>query len=205
MDLKALRHPVVLPGRYVDLVPLDRDQLPGLIDAGRDPEIWTFMFSGPGDAPESMVALVDELLRRESAGTDLPFTVLRKTDRVPVGMTRYLNIDGPHDSVEVGGSWLTPSLWRTPFNTDAKRRMLGHAFEVARAHRVQIKTDERNLRSQRAIERLGAVREGVLRGHMRTPPGFYRSSVFYSVLEPEWPAVRARLDAELERPWPPSA
>jgi RimJ/RimL family protein N-acetyltransferase len=103
--------------------------------------------------------------------------------------------------VEIGGTWTDPTLWRTPFNTESKRLMLGYAFDTEHVHRVQLKTDLRNLRSQRAIERLGALREGVLREHLLVFGGVRRSSVYYSILEAEWPAVRDRLDAALARPW----
>jgi len=198
------RPPVLIQGRYVDLIPLTPEQLPALAEAGRFPEIWTYILSGSADTPERMRELVGLLLERQSAGTDLAFTVVRKSDGAPVGMTRFLNIEPAHDTVEIGGSWLTPSLWRTPMNTDAKRRMLAYAFEVGGVHRVQLRTDLRNQRSQRAIERLGAVREGILREHLVTRDGWHRSSVCYSILFEEWPKVRARLDAELDRPWEPT-
>ena len=120
-------------------------------------------------------------------------------------MTRYLEIDRDHRRVEVGGTWYAVSHQRTPVNTECKRLLLGHAFDVEKVQRVQFKTDLRNLRSQRAIERLGAVREGVLRDHMQMPDGFTRSSVVYSIVRREWPEIRARLDALLTRSWSPSS
>jgi RimJ/RimL family protein N-acetyltransferase len=202
VNSEAFRPPVRLSGQYLDLLPLQKEQLVGLSAAGRSAELWTYMRSGPADTSETMAGLIDLLLRRQSEGTDLAFTVVRKSDAVIVGMTRFLEIEPAEDAVEVGGSWLDRSLWGSPFNTDAKRQMLGYAFDVGNVHRVQIKTDLRNVRSQRAIERLGATREGVLREHVVVSGGHRRSSVVYSILRDEWPAVRDGLDEMLRRPWP---
>ena len=116
-------------------------------------------------------------------------------------MTNFLHIDRENQSVEVGGTWLDSGFWRTPFNTESKYLLFRHAFEVERVNRLQLQTDLRNERSQRAIERLGAVREAVLREDVQLADGYFRSSVYYSVLASEWPAVRARLEASLARPW----
>ena len=148
-----------------------------------------------------MAEFIVELLGRQQAGTDLPFAVLDRASGAAIGMTRYLEIDRENGAVEIGGTWFDPSYWRTPVNTDTKRLMFGHAFDTERAHRVQLKTDLRNERSQRAIERLGAVREGVLRDHLVNRDGHRRSSVYFSVLADEWPTVRQRLDEMLARPW----
>ncbi|MCI4340604.1 MAG: GNAT family N-acetyltransferase, partial [Thermoplasmata archaeon] len=145
--------------------------------------------------------LVAELLEREAAGTDLCFTVVDRTVGV-VGMTRLLEIDRLHRRVEIGGTWYSRSAQRTPINTECKRLLLSYAFDDEGANRVQFKTDLRNERSQKAIERAGARREGVLRDHMVMPDGYLRSSVIYSIVASEWPGVRSRLDALLARPWP---
>jgi N-acetyltransferase len=195
------RTPVTLEGRYIRLVPLTRDQIPALVAAGRDPEIWQWLPYGYCGTEESMHHLVDLIARREAAGTDLAFTtVLRPADE-PIGMTRYLNIERSDRNVEVGGTWTDPKFWRTPVNTESKLLMLGHAFDAEGCQRVQLKTDSRNLRSQRAIERLGAQKEGILRQHMIRADGTLRDSVVYSVLRSEWPDVRKRLESALERPW----
>jgi RimJ/RimL family protein N-acetyltransferase len=150
-------------------------------------------------------SLFDLLLSRQSEGTDLAFTTLRADDGRPVGMTRFLHIDRKNDCVEIGGTWLGRAWWRTPFNTEAKLLMLRHAFEVEGAHRVSLQTDLRNERAQRAIERLGATREAVLREDRLLPHGYYRSSVFYSILRDEWPRLRAGLEEKVARPWSPGA
>ena len=197
------REPISLDGEHIRLVPLLRSHAESLASAGRDPEIWQFMRVGNCGTPEAMGRMIDLLLERQAAGVDLPFTVVLRPDDRPVGMTRYLDIDRPNRNVEVGGTWYSRDLWRTAVNSESKLLMLGHAFEAEGCERVQLKTDLRNLRSQRAIERLGAVREGVLRQHIVLPEGKLRDSVVYSVLRPEWPAVRARLKSALERPWSP--
>lgn len=202
MELPGFRPPVELDGRWVRLVPLGPEQARELVGAGADPRVWAYLpYPHPRDEP-SMRSLIALLLDRQAHGTDLAFAVLDRATGRPIGMTRFLEIDRAHRRAEIGGTWYDPRLWRTPVNTEAKRLLFGYAFERERANRVQLKTDLRNERSQRAIERLGAIREGVLRGHMVMPDGVIRSSVVYSVLAEEWPAVRARLDAFLERPWP---
>jgi RimJ/RimL family protein N-acetyltransferase len=200
----AFRTSPPLEGRFIRLESLTLEHAEPLALAGRSSEVWTYLRYGPLTTPEQMAAHIRSLLERKEAGTDLPFAVVRRDTGVPIGMTRFLAIEREDSNVEIGGTWLDRDLWRSPFNTDSKRLMFGHAFDTEGAERVQIKTDVRNLRSQRAIERLGAVREGVLRAHVVMPDGYRRSSVYYSVLPAEWPEVRARLDRLLERPWTPS-
>jgi RimJ/RimL family protein N-acetyltransferase len=147
--------------------------------------------------------MVRFFLDRQEAGTDLPFVAIDRAERRPVGMTRYMNIEREHEAVEIGGTWFDREHRRTPANTESKYLLLRHAFEEEGCHRVQIKTDVRNERSRRAIERLGAVSEGTLREHMVTPDGYRRSSALYSILVAEWPDVRSRLETYLARPWTP--
>ena len=147
-----------------------------------------------------MRAQIEDLLSRQARGTDLPFAVRHLADGRAIGMSRYLDIQVVNQMLEIGGTWYTPSLQRTAVNTECKWLLMTHAFETLGCVRVQIKTDLRNERSQRAIERLGAVREGVLRNHMRMPDGYQRSSVYYSVLAEEWPTVRERLRGWLDAP-----
>jgi N-acetyltransferase len=194
------RPPVSLVGRYVRLDPLRTEDLPELIRAGADPAIWTLLRIRHGDTPEGMAGLVDDLLALQSNGEVLAFTVRRLSDRAVLGIARYLDIDRANRWVEVG-TWLNPSVWRTPVNTDLKLVLFRHAFDTEGVHRVQLKTDVRNERSERAIERLGAVDEGVRRDHYRFPDGSYRTSRYYSVLASEWPAVHDRLEEYLRRPW----
>jgi RimJ/RimL family protein N-acetyltransferase len=201
MRPESFRTPLTLEGRYVRLVPLDRSQRAALLEVAQDPEGMRYLLNAPGPTAADMDAFFDLVLARQAEGTDLAFTTLRARDGKPVGMTRYLHIDRPNDAVEVGGTWLGRAWRGTPFNTESKLLMIGHAFEDEGVHRVYLQTDLRNERSKRAIERLGAVREAVLREDRRLPNGYYRSSVFYSILREEWPRVRAGLEEKLARPW----
>ncbi len=192
--------PVTLEGPRVRLVPLDRSHVPALTLAGAAPEIWTLLRIRHGDTPEGMAGLVEDLLTLQEKGEVLAFTVQLVGDRRVVGIARFLDIDRPNRWVEVG-TWLHPDVWRTPVNTELKWLMFQYAFDTEQVHRVQLKTDARNVRSRRAIERLGAVGEGVRRDHYRFPDGTYRTSEYYSVLASEWPSVRGRLETMLRRPW----
>jgi len=198
---ERFRPPLTLTGTYVDLVPLKLSHAAELLAAGRDPEVQRYLARGLGTTLEHARAQIGVLLDRQRTGSDLPFaTRLRSTGRV-VGMSRYLHIDPENESVEIGGTFLDRHYWRTPLNTDAKLAMLRHAFEVAKAHRVSLQTDLRNRRSQAAIKRLGAVREGVFREDRLLPSGYRRSSVVYSILAGEWSVVRESLESALRRPW----
>jgi RimJ/RimL family protein N-acetyltransferase len=141
------------------------------------------------------------LLARQELGTDLPFALVRRSDGVPIGMTRFLNIERENEAAEIGGTWFDSKFWRGPYNTESKRLMLAHAFESEGAHRVAIRTDLRNERSQRAIERIGGHREGILREERIVRGGYRRSTVVYSILAEEWPGIRRVLDSWIERPW----
>jgi N-acetyltransferase len=189
--------PVTLTGKHVRLEPLRRDHAKQLWPHADEPEIWSFMPYGPIDSPKRVQWLVDEMLRRQAAGTDLPFAQIDPIANTAIGMTRYMTIERANKSLEIGGTWLGKSYRRTPINTEAKYLLMRHAFEVLGAVRVQLRTDLRNARSQRAIERIGAVREGVIRKHIIMPDGHVRSSVFYSVLGEEWAGVKERLEAML--------
>ncbi|MCI4373303.1 MAG: GNAT family N-acetyltransferase [Thermoplasmata archaeon] len=197
------RPPVTLEGRNVRLVPLELSQLPALTAAGASPEIWPLLRIRHGDTPEGMAGLVEDLLALQTAGEVLPFAVQMKDEGKIIGIARYLDIDRENRWVELG-TWLHPSAWRTPVNSELKLLLLRHAFELEGVHRVQLKTDDRNTRSQTAIERLGAVFEGLRRDHYRFPNGQYRTSRYYSILSSEWPKVRERLEEFLRHPWTPA-
>jgi N-acetyltransferase len=205
MGPESFRVPLTLSGRYVELVPLAREQRDDLVGAARDPEIGRFLRHPPGQTSREMDSLIEAALGAQAEGTALPFTTRLLPDHRTVGMTNYLRIDRENHGVEVGGTWLDSAYWRTPVNGECKLLLLRHAFEDESAHRVQLQTDDRNQRSQRAIERLGAVREGVLREDVLLRDGYRRSSVFYSILASEWPLVKTRLEAQLARPWTPAA
>jgi RimJ/RimL family protein N-acetyltransferase len=189
--------PVSLIGRVVRLEPLSESHIPDLALAGADETIWRFMPYGLVNSETKMGEWVRDLLGRAARGTDLPFAVIHLDSGKAIGSTRYMDIQPQHRGLEIGGTWYGAAYQRTAVNTECKLLLLTHAFEALGCVRVQLKTDSRNERSQRAIERLGAVREGVLRDHMLMPDGYRRSSVYYSVLQSEWPGVKARLQARL--------
>jgi RimJ/RimL family protein N-acetyltransferase len=191
--------PVTLTGRFVCLEPLEQRHTAGLARAGADETIWTYMPYGQVTTDEKMQSWVNALLSHQADGTDLPFAVICLADGQVAGSTRYMDIRPEHRGLEIGGTWYGSDYRRTAVNTECKYLLLRHAFEVLGCIRVQLKTDLRNDRSQRAIERIGAQREGVLRNHMIQPDGYYRSSVYYSVLDSEWSGVKARLEELLAR------
>jgi RimJ/RimL family protein N-acetyltransferase len=191
--------PITLTGRVARLEPLAEAHVPDLTVAGADVAIWRYLLYGPvhQQGQTGMLALVHDLLERQARGTDLPFAVVHVASGRAVGSTRFMDIRRDDRGVEIGGTWYAAAHQRTAVNTECKYLLLRHAFEVWGCLRVQLKTDSRNERSQRAIERLGAVREGVLRNHMILPDGGVRHSVYYSILDSEWPAVKARLAERL--------
>lgn len=191
--------PVVLTGKHVRLEPLTEEHVAGLAQIGVGQPFWDFMLYGDMTTIDDMRNWVKDILTREKKGTDLPFVAIHLESGRVAGATRYLNIMPKDRGLEIGGTWYGPEFQRTVVNTECKYLLLSHAFESLECIRVQLKTDLRNERSQRAIERIGAVREGVLRNHMILPDGRIRHSVFYSILDTEWPAVKKRLEEMMGR------
>jgi N-acetyltransferase len=196
---EAFRHPVELEGHGIRLRRLTIDDAPALLHAARDPEVGRHLFHPPGSTLAEVEGYVRWILGLEQEGTVLPFVVSRTAGRGGViGAARFLDIDRKNDAAEVG-TWLDSAHWRTGANLATKSLLLTYAFETAGCHRVTLRTDLRNERSRTAIARLGAVREGILRDEQKLADGGYRSSVLYSILADEWPAVRARLEARMAR------
>jgi RimJ/RimL family protein N-acetyltransferase len=189
--------PVTLTGRVVRLEPLAARHIPDLAQVGFQPEIWRYMRYGKMETIEQLTAWVDELLVLQTKGTDLPFAVIFLASGHAIGCTRYLNIDMPNRSLEIGGTWYGLDYQGTQVNTECKYLLMQHAFEQLGCVRVWFKTDARNLHSQHALEKLGAVKEGVLRNHMILPDGYIRDSVVYSLLPNEWPHVKTKLETRL--------
>ncbi len=188
------RTPVALTGKFVRLEPLSETHVPGLTAAGAgDESIWEHMLYGNVLTEADMRGWVRHILSQP----DFPFAVIYLDSGRVAGATRYLNIAPEHRGLEIGGTWYGLEFQRTAVNTECKYLLLKHAFETLECIRVQFKTDLRNTRSQRAIERLRAKREGVLRNHMVLPDGKYRDSVFYSILDVEWPDIKGRLEEKL--------
>jgi N-acetyltransferase len=191
--------PVVLTGKHVRLEPMSQAHILALAEVGVGQPFWDFMVYGRMETAEDMRGWVLDILSRAEKGTDLPFVAIQLASGRLTGATRYMNIMPNDRGLEIGGTWYGPEFQRTAVNTECKYLLLQHAFERLECIRVQLKTDLRNERSQKAIERIGAVKEGILRNHMILPDGYYRHSVFYSILDTEWPDVKKRLEEMLER------
>ncbi len=191
--------PVTLTGRLVHLEPLRREHTAALYEVCQDPSIWAYLLSRQPQNLAEMEQKVAAALAEQDRGTTLPFVIIDRPQERIVGETRYLNIVLPDRGLEIGSTWLTPAVQRTGINTECKYLLLSYAFETLQAIRVQLKTHHNNLKSQRAIERLGAVKEGILRNHMIMPDGSYRNSVYYSIIENEWPQVKIGLEAKMRR------
>ncbi|HEY5033448.1 MAG TPA: GNAT family protein [Actinomycetes bacterium] len=188
---------VTLQGRHVRLEPLEPDHVTGLAAAtAGDEEVWRWLPSFPADEAE-MRAVVAAALAERDSGLRFPFAVLEAGSGRVVGSSSYLDIDPVDERIEIGWTWLSRSVWRSAVNTEAKLLLLGHAFDDLGCERVALKTHHQNERSQAAIARLGAVREGMLRHHVRHRDGTWRDSVYYSILSAEWPEARDRLRARL--------
>ena len=190
--------PVTLEAGHVRLEPLTQAHHAGLCEVGLDPELWRWIpFRVAG--PEDMAAYIRAALEAQAAGTALPFATIDRNSARVVGSSRYMNIDTANRRVEIGSTWVARPWQRTVINTEAKYLMLRHAFEKLGCIRVELKTDSRNRRSRKAIQRIGARQEGILRNHMLTWSGRIRHTVYYSILDWEWPRVKAKLEAKLAR------
>ena len=187
--------PVTLLGKHVRLEPLTETHVRGLAEIGIGQNFWHFMLYGTMNTETDMRSWVLDILDRAEKGADLPFAAIDLVSGRVAGATRYLNIIPKDRGLEIGGTWYGIEFQRTVVNTECKYLLLSYAFETLGAIRVQLKTDSRNERSQRAIERIGAKKEGVLRNHMILPDGYFRHSVFYSVLDTEWTDVKKNLEA----------
>jgi RimJ/RimL family protein N-acetyltransferase len=194
MDIK----PITLTGQVIRLEPLSEAHVPGLTKAGQYESIWKYMLYGMVTNQEKMHQWVMDRLERQAQGSELPFAVVHLKSGNIIGSTRFMEIVPKYRRVEIGGTWYTPAFQRTAANSESKYLLLGHAFETWNCIRVQFKTDQRNVRSQLALERIGAVKEGVFRNHMITPEGSIRNSVYYSIVDSEWPEVKTRLEEMLK-------
>ena len=188
--------PVSLRGTFVQLVPLSLDHVPALARVGLDPELWRWVPTAMTTADE-MRAYVASALDEQTRGLALPFVIVDAASDEVIGCTRFGNIDVKNRRLEIGWTWLARSHQRTAANTNAKRLLLGHAFDNLGAMRVELKTDALNDRSRAAIVRIGAVQEGIVRKHSITASGRVRDAVYFSIIDTEWPAVRRTLDKRL--------
>ena len=188
--------PVVLEGRYARLEPLTLEHTGGLAEVGLDDDLWKWIPT-PVQTPEEMAAYVQTALNEQANGSALPFALIEKATGRTVGCTRYANIERTHHRLEIGWTWVARQWQRTAINTEAKYLLLRHAFEGLGCMRVELKTDSLNARSRAAILRIGAREEGTFRNHMITATGRIRHTVYFSVIDSEWPDVKASLEARL--------
>jgi N-acetyltransferase len=188
--------PVTLSGPFVRLVPLTLDHVPALASVGLDPVLWRWIPT-PITTTDEMRAYVASALDDQARGLALPFAITDTASNEVIGSTRFGNIDVRNRRLEIGWTWLARSHQRTAANTNAKRLLLGHAFDDLGAMRVELKTDALNDKSRAAIGRIGAVQEGIFRKHSITASGRVRDAVYFSIIDTEWPAVRRTLDERL--------
>jgi N-acetyltransferase len=190
--------PIELHNEHTRLVPLSRQHVDGLVDAVQDGRLWELWYTAV-PKPEGVEREVERRLALQAQGSMLPWTVFDAQGRI-VGMTTYMHIDATNRRVEIGSTWYAASVQRTALNTACKRLLLGHAFDALDCIAVEFRTHRLNVQSRRAIERLGAQLDGLLRAHQVSPNGTVRDTAVYSIIANEWPTVRAHLDWQLARP-----
>ena len=190
--------PLTLEGARVCLEPLQCAHSAALAEVGLDEDLWRWI-PVPVTTREEMKAYVEAALAEQARGVSLPFVLIEKSSAKIIGCTRYGNIDRAHRRVEIGWTWVATPWQRTRANTEAKYLLLRHAFETLRCIRVELKTDSLNEKSRAAILRVGAREEGTFRNHMITASGRIRHTVYFSIVDSEWPAVKARLEEKLTK------
>lgn len=188
--------PVTLEGTHVRLEPLTQGHLDALCEVGLDPDLWALTTTQIADR-DGMARWLTAAITDRDAGTAHPFATIERSSGRLVGSSRFGSWSPENRRIEIGWTWIARPWQRTPVNTEAKLLMLRHAFEVMHCVRVELKTDALNARSRAAMLRIGAVEEGTHRKHMITDTGRMRNSVYFSIIDDEWPAVRARLEARL--------
>jgi N-acetyltransferase len=198
MDANRRVEPVVLEGRKVRLEPLALEHVPRLAEVALDPAIWQWTIARPTDEAD-LRAWAATALANRAAGSEFPFVTLEASTGRPIGSSRYMNIALEHRRLEIGWTWVAPAWQRTGANREAKLLMLGHAFDTLGCLRVEFKTDSLNDPSRTALLGIGAQFEGIFRNHMVMPDGRMRHSAYYSVIDEEWPTVRAGLEQSLAR------
>lgn len=188
--------PVVLEGQHVRLEPLAMQHAAGLAEVGLDDDLWKWI-PVPVRTSEEMSSYVQIALNEQKSGSALPFVLMEKASGRIIGSTRYGNIERVHHRLEIGWTWVARPWQRTPVNTEAKYLLLRHAFETLKCIRVELKTDSLNACSRAAILRIGAHEEGTFRNHMVTANGRIRHTVYFSIVDSEWPEVKSRLENRL--------
>jgi RimJ/RimL family protein N-acetyltransferase len=183
--MNRIPHPLVLSNALVELIPLERGHFDEIISLAKDERIWKY-YVLDGSDPEIMLPTLEDALAEREAGRQYPFVITLKEDGKIIGSTRFMDIQPAHRKLEIGWTWLHPDYWGTAINAVCKQLLLRYCFEELGTYRVQLKTDELNIRSRRAIEKLSARFEGILRNDMVRQNGTRRNSAYYSIIEEEW-------------------
>jgi RimJ/RimL family protein N-acetyltransferase len=188
----------ILQGTRAKLILLEEQHAEMLLEAAKETPIWGVSLKGIATLADAK-QYIGQAKKEEAAGTCFPFAIWDMAQDKIVGSTRFFDISAEHRGLEIGYTWMNPSVWRTRVNTECKYLLLREAFENRSMIRVQLKADLRNTRSQAAIERIGGVKEGVLRNHRVLNDGYIRDTVMYSITNQEWPAVKERLESFLSQ------
>ena len=196
MSTPWINHPITLSGHLVELRPLEENHFGELFKAASDKRIWEF-YTGDWSVHKRFIQIYYGALDQREKGNEYPFVVYYKPSQSIIGSTRLLDIVPYDRRLEIGGTWLMPEYWATAVNLDCKFALLTFCFETLLTNRVQLKTQHDNIRSAKAIQKIGGIYEGVIREHMLKDDGTYRSSAYFSILRSEWPEVKKELHQKL--------
>lgn len=185
-----------LENKFVQLIPMELDHVEGIYEAAQDKRIWEHMSVDLTDKSR-VIQYVEDAIQKREHGTDFAYVIVNKKTGKVIGATWFLDISTQHKRLEIGSTWVNPIYWRSNINTNCKYLLLNYCFEELSLNRVQIKTGHENLRSQKAIERIGGVKEGILRNHMIRKEGVIRHTVLYSVIKEDWGKVKRHFDEHL--------
>jgi RimJ/RimL family protein N-acetyltransferase len=191
-----IEHPTILTGKIINLLPLEENHFDELHAAAADKRIWEF-YTGDWSVHETFLKVYNGSLKLREKGKEYPFVIFHTPTKKIIGSTRLLDIVPYDRRLEIGGTWLMPEYWATAVNFDCKLALLTYCFETLKTKRVQLKTQHDNLRSRKAIEKIGGIYEGVIRKHMLKDDGTYRSSAYFSILDDEWQAAKTNLQSRL--------
>lgn len=192
-----IKHPTILNGNVIDLLPLEEKYFDALFAAAADKRIWEF-YTGDWSVYETFVKIYSGSLKQREKGSEYPFVIFHKAEKKIIGSTRLLDIVPNDKRLEIGATWLMPQYWATAVNLECKLLLLTFCFETLKTKRVQLKTQHDNMRSRKAIEKIGGVYEGIIREHILKDDGTFRSSAYFSILDYEWEKVKIKLRSGLD-------
>ncbi len=198
MEKNWIDHPTILRGQFVDLLPVEEKHLDELHAAASDQRIWEF-YTGNWSVRETFLRIYSGTIKQRELGREYPFVIFHKPTKKIIGSTRFLDIVPYDRRLEIGATWLTPQYWATAINFDCKLALLTFSFETLKAKRVQLKTQHDNIRSRKAIEKIGGIYEGIIRKHILKDDGTFRSSAYFSILDDEWEAAKTNLQSRIEK------